>query len=237
MLGMGLSSREYGRFLVSCGASHSFQPIWRKAGHPGRHLMRASLAPPHLTSKPFRSFATARCPESLLTWIDLYPLEQLTRRKRKVSRCDAKKTMARWVLCRLDRQMRTVPAMVQAVRKLRGSTLTSTNFHLFAVRGAIRVSEHLLTARNAELSRANGQPGALCSPPAPSSVTSQQSLDVARSSRIRCSALCPAPGHAHLSENGAVCRSHSAGTLVSASQSTTARSASALFDPASRRWR
>jgi hypothetical protein len=51
----------------------------------------ASLAPPHLTSKPFRSFATARCPESLLTWIDLYPLGQLTRRRRKVSRCDAKK--------------------------------------------------------------------------------------------------------------------------------------------------
>jgi len=46
-------------------------------------------------------------------------------------------------------------------------------FQPFAVRGAIRVSEYLLTARNAELSRANGQSGALCSPPAPSSVTSQ----------------------------------------------------------------
>jgi hypothetical protein len=48
MLGMGLSSREYGRFLVSCGASHCFQPIWRKAGHPGGTDVRVpSPSPPH----------------------------------------------------------------------------------------------------------------------------------------------------------------------------------------------
>ncbi len=166
------------------------------------------LAPPHLTSKPFRSFATARCPESLLTWIDLYPLEQLTRRKRKVSRCDAKKRWRDGVLCRLDRQMRTVPAMVQAVRKLRGSALTSTNFNLFAVRGVIRVSESAHWPE-CDLSRANGQPGALCSPSVPSSVTSQQSLDVARiADQVQRTVQRHAKPRAYLSENGGVSVSH-----------------------------
>jgi hypothetical protein len=82
-------------------------------------------------------------------------------------------------------------------------------FQPFAVRGAIRVSEHLLTARNAELSRANGQPGALCSPPAPSSVASQQSLDVARiAGQVQRTVQRHAKPRAYLSENGGVSVSH-----------------------------
>lgn len=66
----GLSSRGVRAVSVSCGASHSSQPVGGKQRHPGRRLARPSIASPPL-SKSFGSFTET------LTWIDLNPWTQI----------------------------------------------------------------------------------------------------------------------------------------------------------------